>query len=179
MIYPLQLCKFCCFHLQYHHLTWQRKTAAVLLIGLSVGENSSAEHSPDPRLSRDWLIDQQANSSKWMLSLFSPNENLSSHLELSSAENTLVSGECLSLDALSQAALHKNSNLRWPTTLNLSKHGVSLGFRSWGHNNISGFSQQNQSHDAPTLPYSFFLFNREPENKADCLRSSLRNRVLE
>ena len=55
-------------------------------------------------------------------------------------------------DAVSRATLHKNSDLRWPTTLNLSKHSVSLGCGPRGHNKlILGFSQKNQSHVALTL----------------------------
>ena len=146
------------------HLVWQRKTAPALLIGLSVGVNSSQRGLTGSQGKTGWLMDQ-ANPLEWMLCLWCANTK-------AWIIRTRQRCQVYAL-ALLRKTLHKNSNLGWPTTLDLSKHGVSLGFRSWGHNNISGFSQQNQSHDAPTLPYSFFLFNREWENKADCLEGAL------
>ena len=155
------------------HLVWQRKTAPALLIGLSVGVNSSQRGLTGSQGKAGWLMDQ-ANPLEWMLCLCSANTK-------AWIIRTRQRCQVYAL-ALLRKTLHKNSNLGWPTTLDLSKHGVSLGFRSWGHNNISP-SRDFPSKISPTMLQlyliHFFHFNREPENKADCLRSSLRNRVLE
>ena len=143
------------------HLVWQRKTAPALLIGLSVGVNSSQRGLTGSQGKAGWLMDQ-ANPLEWMLCLCCANTK-------AWIIRTRQRCQVYAL-ALLRKTLHKNSNLGWPTTLDLSKHGVSLGFRSWGHNNISGFSQQNQSHVAPTLPYSFFFSTENPKTRLTALK---------